>query len=430
MQVSATDLDGERRSAPVGDDGAYALSLAPGCYRLEAGSTEAGSVEQEVQLNPWEPERRLDLRLEISRELVVRVVNVRAVGGDGAPPEGLSAAATREPPGEWLLELTANPYDLVTLGRFHPARDGPLADGTIGRLLLEVPPPVYVSLARYQRVLATQRVEEGEAEVVFELDLDPRLLEPVDLRFRFVDAVTLEPVVPRTCFLQQGRSGIRFLRPEDGEFRHATASPGLYGVQARTPDYAAEPYALLVEPSLSGQLLDIPLEPAVAIAGVVVDEEGEGVGTALRVEPLDEATGLPVTTHSVTRHRTEKDGRFHIGGLKRGVYLVRPDLSSLEFGRTCVRVDTRGALNDLLRIELRPGVPLRLRASDDAWVELRWRVLDARGELVTFGRLWDDRPRPIPLAPGAYTVESRVGDAEPARHEVTIAGDPVDLELP
>lgn len=424
--ISVTNRLGARQVARPGPDGAYAFGgLAPGPCWVSASSTEGARAKLAIELDAGEPERRLDLRLEAPPEIRVRVVDL-----DGRPVHGLIAEATLEPPGEWLLEVTANLAEVVGVGRFdyNGLGGAQMPEAYLGRLRLEVEPPVYVSLVFGQRVLAMKRVEAGVDEVEFILDPNASELQRSAIRLRFVDAASGAPIVQGTVLMCG--AGTQQMSHRGDEFVHPASKPGQYEIQTQFKGYGNVERRFLVQPGGEQDLGTIALDRALAIAGSVVDDAGGPVSGDLIVRLVDESEGVPARSSTSTRYATASDGSFRIDGLSRGRYFVALRDRDDRWARSGRTIDlARGSVENV-RIELARGVPLLVRPSVENARDVRYRILDARGELVTFGRLSTDAPEAIPLAPGAYTVEARVGNAEPVRHTITIASEPVELALP
>lgn len=426
--LSVTNRLGARESARASSDGAYSISgLAPGSYWISAGSASEGRAKMRVELDARESERRLDLQLALPPEVLVKAVD-RA--GEPLAALGVLAVATREPPGEWFTDVFGSFSNPFGVGHFWQSGFGGdrLPDGYLGKVILDVEPPVYVSLLHYHRVVATQRVERGQREVVFVLDRDSPLIQPVEVSFHFVDATTGERLESRGALFEGNAS--QMLTRVDGDYRIPKVAPGWYEVSARVEGYERARRRLLVQPGAANDLGAIPLEREVWISGIVVDASGAAVAPELSIEVFDDATGLPVRHFVGMAHRGKPDGTFRIGGLSRATYFVRFEASDSPWARTGKLIDTRAGPVENVRFALVPGVALVVRPSGDASREVRFKILDANGQLVSSSRLWSEAPYPIPLAPGAYTIEVRVGGGEPKRIPVTIGAEPVELALP
>lgn len=426
--ISAVDHLGVRQSAQAGSDGAYAFAgLAPGRYWISAGSTRSGRAEREVELAAAAGDRRLDLQLEMPPEILIQVVD-----REGAPLGGFFALpiATLEPPGQWFTDVIGSFNNTFGVGQFWQSGFGGdrLPEGFIGRLLLDVDPPVYVSLLNYQRVIETQRVEPGERELRFVIDRDSPLVKGVEVRFRFVDADSGEPVETTGASLEGCM--MRMAQPTDGEYRLPSVAPGWYEVNAMAQGYERGRRRVLVDSVASCDLGAIPLGRASSITGLVVDDAGRGVAVSMTISVLDEATGEPVRHFVGLGARSGADGSFEIGGLSRAVYALRISGRDAPWAAASERVDLRSGSAEHVRIELARGVPLVVRPSGEAVRDVHYRIRDAAGEVVIATQLWSRAPFPLQLAPGRYTVEAWIGEGEPVHHAIAIASEPVELALP
>jgi hypothetical protein len=425
--ISLIDCFGRREQARAGFDGAYSFSgLQRGRYSVSAGSYSEGEARAHVDLDGSVAETRLDLKLARLPELLIKVVDRE---GKPIQQRGLVAVVTREPPGEWFDEVADRANSASGVGRF--VRQGPtsreLDDACLGRILLDVAPPVCVSVLHYQRVVATQRVEVGAAEVTFVLDSDS--LGRGSLRFRFVDAEMRAPI-PRAAVMING-SGSRIARPEGNGFFSGKLDPGWYEIHVTVPGYEHLNRRVRAEAGVDSDLGDLELNRELWISGSIVDEEGRGVSRDLACDPYDPEN--PARAKRVIMVTPcEKDGTFRIGGLSRGKYLVRMLGDAGTWAESSRIIDTTSGPVENVRIQLVRGVPLAVRASDlDRWRGVSFTIFDAAGEHVLSSRLWSPEPRQILLAPGTYTFEVRTeGSSEPKRVNVTIGTQPVELALP
>lgn len=423
-------VDGAARAVrvDVGALGEYSVpGLAPGRYWVEAGSTRDGHASATVELDGTQREQRLDLQLVLPPEILVRVVDP-----SGAPIGGydLLAVATREAPGDWLDEIQGSYNNPFGVGHFWQSGFGgsELPEGFLGRIKLDVAPPVFVSLVNYQRVVATERVEQGETEVEFVLPKDSTLLQPARLRFRPVDARTgVALPSPRA---EIAGAGMRLVPAKAGAFDVPGLAPGLYELRVRANGYERLERPLRLEAGSDTDLGDLPLELELWISGTLVGPDGAGLSAQLTCTRVDPQTGEPRRTAAIYTHQSASDGSFRIGGLSRDVYALRVLGAGGSSAATTTVVDTTHGPVDGLRVELVAGVPLVLTASDQRWREVRFRVLDAQEKLAHSSRLWSAAPQSVLLPPGDYTLEVTCGADLPRKIPVSLAREPVSLAVP
>ncbi|MCE9592614.1 MAG: hypothetical protein K8S98_00335 [Planctomycetes bacterium] len=426
--VLVTDQMGVMVTSEADARGSYSVSdLAPGRHWVQVYSSADGNARVVVDLERATPERRLDLPLVLPPEILVRAVD-RA----GRPINGFDmlAVATLEAPGEWLEDLTGGSNNPFGVGHFwQSGYGGPqLPDGFIGRVLLDVEPPVFLSLVHYQRVVATQRVDKGQKEVEFVLDRDAPVLQTASLRFRLIDAES-NAVIAATMVSISG-TGSRLLRPTDGVVNAVGLAPGLYEISARAQGHERLDRRLRLEAGSENDLGDVPLGRECWITGNVVDTEGNCVQQKLTVAHVDRATGLPLPALVIRGIEVEDDGSFLISGLSRDVYALRCGGRDGTWAETTTFIDVTEGSVDGVRIELAVGVPVVLSAADERWSSARFRIFDANKAFVLSTRFWFHAPQRVLLAPGRYTLETTLAGAEPKRVEFTLEHEPLFLSLP
>ncbi len=428
--VAVVDHQGDRVQAKASDEGAYSLSgLRPGHYRLTAGARPSAEAEDVVDLSLAETPKRYDITLSEKPSLLVKLVD--RAGKPVTIKAWLGAAATREPLGEWIDE-TPN-QDLFGVGRFqnNGLTGATMAVGCLGRLDLEIAPPVFVSLLHNQRVIATQRAESGQREVVFVVDAESPLLQTATVRARFVDQAGQE--VPKLWATLNGGSSTRTAKPDAGAFVWTGLQPGWYRVQVYAKGVEQPDTECRVEPGEDKDLGTVTLAPEQWISGTVTEPQKKSEHLELRCDAYDPSAAVkasPYRYKSLMVYRTEPDGTFRIGGRVRGQYLLKYDGRDSSYGVWARIVDTRAGPVENVRVELVLGVPVLVHPSGKDWHEVRFKITDEAGVPYVESQLWGVDPRRILLSPGRYQVEVRVRGAEPTRKTFTVAAEQVDLALP
>jgi hypothetical protein len=389
---------------------------------------KCGTAQERIELDASEPERRLDLRLAERPGVLVRITSTT-----GEPISVVTCAvATLDAPGEWIEEADFNPVNHVGVGWFQPndAWPRPQSGAYVGRIVLEVPPPVYVSLLRYQRVLATVRVERPGDDAQFVIDPNSRLLGECALRGRAVDATKRQPLSEALVFI-----GARISRSDPdapGVFSASGLWPGRYDIVICKNGFGVVHTTALLEPGATLDLGDVEVQPESWINGLAVDAQGQGVFARLRIEPLD-GKPMPVWRASVNDETTSKDdGTFHIGSLLPGKYLLKVvNTESLPWATKVQLVDTSIGPIEGVRVEVSPGVELVVRAANENAIGTRWTLRNSDGLRVMSMHLDSEVPMAMKFAPGTYTVEVEMPNgAAPRVREVVLASDPVELALP
>ncbi len=430
VHLKLTDHLGAARETDAGADGAYSFEgLSTGRHWLFAQATSGGKARTTVDLNAASAERRLDIQLMPELDILVSVVDA---AGNPIPKLPLIAVATLEAPGEWLDEISGSSNNRFGFGEWKAEAHTDEFDvpEVIGRIRLVMPPPLFVSLLRQQRVVATQRVAAEQRSVRFVLDPANSLLGKSALRFRLIDAESRTPL-PEIQFQVVSSSPIYFAKSGlDGTFS-GPAWPGWTSLRIFSAEYGSPELSRRVEAGAETDFGDIPLSRACSISGRVVDGGGTGkpgiVFYADTASLSRSAPGSPSTAVSVAT-----DGSFRIDGLSRNRYRLRfvPE-ETYAFGASVVVVDLQAGSVENVMIKVERGTPLVVCASDERWPLVHFDVVDAQGVTMFTSRLFGPEPQKLPLAPGQYEMEVRVGGVvESPRRKITIANDPVELSLP
>jgi hypothetical protein len=428
--VAVVDSQGNRVQGTASDEGAYSLSgLRPGHYRLTAVARPSAEAEDVVDLSLDETPTRHDITLSEKPSLLVKLVD-----HDGKPATlnaWLGAAATREPLGDWIDE-TPN-QDPFGVGRFlnNGLTGAAMAVGCLGRIDLEIAPPVFVSLLHNQRVLATQHVEAGQREVVFVVDSDSPLLKTATVRARFVDQAGQE--VPKLWATLNGGSSSRTAKSDAGALVWSALQPGWYRVVVYAKGVEQPDIECRVEPGEDKDLGTVTLAPEQWISGAVIEPQKESEHFDLSCDIYDWVAAANVSPYrykSRSSFRTQTDGTFRIGGRMRGQYLLKYDSRDSSYGIWARIVDTRAGPVENVRVELVPGVPVLVHPSGKEWHGVMYKISDEAGVPYLESQLWGPDPRRISLAPGRYQVEVRVRDSETTRKTLAVGADQADLALP
>ncbi len=426
--VTCADGHGILRHTRTDERSRYAFDeLEPGRYWLRA-PTDTGIARATVDVVG---DTRVDLELEVLRTLRVRVVD--ADGVDWIP-RGVEVVVTRSAPGDWMPGPRAQ--------RRVPARPlwgvgEPAAATEFAPVVLEWPPPTFVSLVVYERVVATLAAGPSDTELVFRVDRDDKRIQPGRVRFRLVDFATREPVEPTTFQLDGAGTA---MPPPPGGVGEVDLQPGLWTLRAFAKPTSYARLQFRVEPGVELDLGDIELGGGATVRGIVVDEEGRGVAASVRCEPCDEHGVLERNSTTIYAVLTAADGTFDLRGLSRGYQRLSPAQAPTESvpradamdRATVVRVvDLRGGDVEGVVLESRRGLPLVVRPSGRETSESRFRVLTPEKVVVVSQGLLRDGPSRVLLAPGAYDVEMwHERDGPRSSSSIVIAHDPVVIDMP
>jgi hypothetical protein len=430
-RVTATDHLGARTGSDPHIDGAYAISgLSPGRLWVRADSTDDGNARAVIDVVEAAIPAQLDLQLVLPTEVVV---NVRDDSGQPVrlgDPFTLGVLATREVPGEWI-ELARDDPDR-SLGQYVPSTEhySDPASACIGRLRFDGEPPPFVSLVRYQRVIATQRIGPGDRVVEFVVDAKSRLLQPSGVRLRLVDARTKSPIAGATVHFDAAGNAMG-RTDQDGVFAMRSCGPGWATLRVSCKGFESGERRFHVEPGVENDFGDIELGEGQWIAGNVLDESGVGVSTELRYDLLDPVTLEARSSGTVFICKSDADGSFRISGVSPGSYRVSVTGKNEAWGVCTATVDTRGGPVEQVTLRVVRGTPLILHLQNPDSRSVRFKILDRSGSTVLASRLWSQDPSKFLLAPGTYDLELRARNTG-ARTLIplTIANDPVELALP
>jgi len=424
-----TDRWGESRSCDVGPDGAYSFpNYLPGRYWLRAEDSAGGALRSVIDLDAAEGERRMDVQLVAEHEIQVEVVDD---AGESLVDSVSCAVATLEPPGDWCV------FPGGLNGRFGVgswSQNGrarkQLPSAVLGRIRLEVPSPVFVSLLNHERVVATQRVELGQTRVRFVLDAGSALLQQGSIRLRLVDGGSLQPLAGIPVHLTSAGAIRPVVSQPDGIVR-TTLMPGCWTISLMGAPFEDPQIRSRIEPGKEHDLGDLALGEPVSISGMLVDEQGAPIAHPLRAEVFDEASGRRIEQHVRTPAGSKADGSFQLRGLARRRYCLIADGKQKLHGMAVQFVDTRRGSVEGVRMQLVPGTACMLSGADERWPLVSFDLVDAQGTPMISSRLWGPEPRKILLAPGRYAIDVRVGEnGEAVRRDFTIGTAPLELSLP
>jgi len=415
--VLLTDAMGENRTCGA-ERGLYSFDDLPvGDYVLEAGSW--GQVRRTIRLEAGVAERREDLVFDPAWMLRVKIEtpdgeDLRDLIHEQriAPMLQLAVVATIEPPGDRLpasYEMEHSGYGVgscQSLWAPEEKRDD--------RLQISADPPVHVSIAMRDIVLATQRVDTPVGEVTFTIGLDRLKSLLAGLTLRVVDSDTESPATEASVSLRTAGSVEAGIRPDvEGRVTYEVRVPGLYEVDILMKDRVYETVAADLQPGRVTDLGIIRLTRGVAIRGRCIDAEGHPHNVLPGFSRLADSAGAPREPQTIFIGKADgDDGHFSVKNLPAGRYLVQimePGQSfhiEGEKGWTIVPtvVDTRqGPVEDLVLVVHRPST-LVLRSVSEAVDGMIYEVLTLDGLSAAKGSIRGSAAEKVGLAPGPYTL--------------------------
>jgi hypothetical protein len=400
--------------------GTYArLGLSPGTWTVRTGLRHFRPTSQVLTLSANEPLVRLDIVEIASHRIVVRVFapDGRPIDeaapedfpqGD-APSEELGVIASREP-------LTSAPqldqrlWDSWDVGHFWLRADigaylsqVSMPDDCLGLLEVDVPSVVWVHLMFGSALLASQQVAADATDIAFTIDPAQLSRNLGSFSVRCLDAKTGAPIAGASAQLRTADSW-RDGAPTgpDGRWHKERVQPGRYIFTASTRTSEHLSFDVIIPPGSAVDLGDIALKPAVRLAGTIVDADGHGVATSLRLRCLDQEGAWPVGVE-FEYGQSSALGTFAFEGLGPRRYVLT--VVDEQLPRHVVPVDLTGGDVTGLRIAVGIGVSVTVQPDWPAQESHGLRLLDSNGFTVGEARSWSgDKPFVRRLEAGRYTA--------------------------
>lgn len=411
------------RNVTITPDGTYAATgLVPGACRVSANLLSYRPWRADLELRADEPAVRLDVVLEPSDVLIIK-----AFTRDGRPlldalkaemPERtmwdlrVSALASLEPIASLPSELGRG-WDSYGIGYYRDKYEavGPLRDrgqgipaDAMGLLELDVPLPVFVTLAVRQAILTSQRVEPGQKDVVFTVDVADVTATFGSLVARMVDAGTRAPLAGVQIEVNDAQSsGVRQPTGADGVLRLEGVRAGRMRFQATLDGYERLNALVHIPPASHVDIGDVPLARSRTLNATVLDAQDRPVSARVSLQNLDPPQGLS-WDGDYQGWLSEQDGHLKIEGLGQHRYSVM--LRDKTWASQPLIVDT--TLGDVSGVVLRavPSVSISLRLEWPQTVTHGLRVTASSGHVATNwsgwqgGNVWSGN-----LAAGDYLAE-------------------------
>ena len=260
------DDTGTRLSADV-ESGSYSMpGLLAGHYLVTAGRSALSENQIDVTLSPTPAVQQHDFTIHLRTEIAIRIVSEdgqpligKATDGTILPGNTLIVSASRSPPAGRLdpaLLLWHGDSDCSLFGtRWDYGNSRPeMGPDCLGILVLNEPPPLYVSLSAGNAVLATQRIEEVPKELVFRLRAETLTSKRAGLRLRLLDSDGKTPITHGGVDLEAERP---FIGPADadGRVEMHDLPPGGYDLYIEAAGHMNRPKRSIVLEE--GQVLDL-----------------------------------------------------------------------------------------------------------------------------------------------------------------------------
>lgn len=440
VSVVFTDAVGERVHGGIDGNGSYSFTgLTPGPWQGQALAVGYELDRVEIELHPGSPPVRVDFILDERARVRVRVVTPSGVPYSDAnrrdPHHPASrfwptAIATPRPPEDLVLDFAGGNNAYGTGQLWYGRVEAPMP-GELGTLLLDGPPPWYVSLVVYQGVIETRRIDEPGGEVTF-------VYEPADLvercgalRLALLDAETLSPCAFMEVDLSTRTSSQPGRRRADahGQVHVAPLAPGAYRLTILSARTEGRTLEVVIGAGQTTDLGQILVDRRLSIEGRVILPQGEDDTPILTCFELLPGTGDP---DPGTRRNVYPDasGSFWIRDVAPTRHVLHVSWSHQGLACHPALVDTSaGPASDVV-IRAVPHRKIVLHPPDESWRSLRIALYAASGLRILRSPFWNSQPWAISVAPGEHRLV--VTDAEGnvlEEHSLGVEDEPVIVKI-
>ena len=316
-------------------------------------------------------------------------------------------------------------------GRFVSSALGP--DGSVpefsGWVELLTPPPAEVKLVQAGRVIASRRITGFDEMLRFVVDPLEESALPV-LEATLVDATTGVPVDDAIVelFAIGDEAPVRSRRASAlGEVRMAGIDSGDWVLSAWSGGRSQLLHPFTIDGVDDYDLGELRLHPAGTISGRLLAPDGRPLGNrSLRWIESGRARRL---AHGYGREaiRSDAGGMFVVRGVPDGT--VTLFAGGNEFAAAVFEVETSGAIDAELELELSVGHPVSLAVDGDLDRTYELVVRDSEERAIGVRTAYPGRASGIVLANGSYTVELRDGSRLVGSRSIRIDGRPLELTL-
>jgi hypothetical protein len=317
-------------------------------------------------------------------------------------------------------------------GRGGEAQPKLLEQGYCGELRLNRPPPVCVSLLLRTVLLQSQRLEPGQSELVFTIEVKDVLGRHGTVTMRVIDESgnPIPGLKPNVRTAQGGGRG-GGTTGADGKAVIEGVAPGL-GILNCFSGAEREQLNRFVRVPAGGvvDLGDIVMTAAEKVAGSVVDAGGKPVnGATVQWTELDGRT-FPQPLVQNRSASSDADGKFQLP-CGRHRYVV--SASTREGGYGFATVDARAGAPGPVTIALGKRTSVALNANFAPTVGYCVTALASDRSPVAVAMLGAEmRAKSISLLPGAYTIEihDMLTDRLARSFALQVGAEPLTIDVP
>lgn len=428
--VSARRGDGSR-GARAAANGCFALAgLSPGTWTVSVRADGASDIEEDLEIGD-DAEQRHDFVLD--RSYPVRVLCVTLDGKDlqrtaweaGVHLPNVQVVAQRDPLPE---RIAPTDYGVAYAGDAKFDAEMNSKDGFVGTLHLTSAPPAHAALLLRHVVVQRQRIEAGQQEVKFVVDLDAAKALLGTASLRLLDEASGAPLdgVVVQFGTSSGSGPMGRMTDAEGRITFTNVHPGLLFVTTHHPKYESLHSTVRVEPGQTLDLGDLRLGPTNALAGRLVDEDGKPASANVSWTELKwRSTPRAFVTNRSTR--VEADGSFSLWGTGRGRIAVQ---ARTQDGRVAVSVFDNPSPEPVV-LRLVRGAKVSVVRSADPTKAYTITFFDGARDPVDARTLHSRWPRAdITLPPGTWSFEVHdETDRLVQSGSLTLGASPTTLEI-
>ncbi|MBP8300977.1 MAG: carboxypeptidase regulatory-like domain-containing protein [Planctomycetes bacterium] len=421
------------RSADVSAGGVYAVSgLSPGSWQVRCEAPGCRLQEFPYVLSSAAMQR-LDIELQAATVLTVfaRTSDDKRLQAELAKLgvwQGLHVIATTAP-----LSGDLEPTENSAVGDFGVGRHRQDFDlnkrtdenANDGVLELDQPPPVYATLLVRHMAIAQQRIEPGQQELRFVVELATVAARFAKVRMRVIGPDG-QPAAANAELASAQGGGQHGRADNQGVVAIDKVMPGLNSFSLQAKDCEQYSTHLTIAAGADLDLGDIVLSRSSALLGCVVDGDGPVTSASVQWTALD----LWRPPHPLNDRRStscDGDGNFQLYGTGRRLYTVTARAKDGQVGFAIVDGSAPGTERFVVRVHKTHA--LRIRCAQP---QVRVAVVsDVEGHVLMVRRLehrW--REGSCALPDGEYQLSIYDGYGTRLLHEpLRMAGSDIEKEL-
>ncbi|MFT5052712.1 MAG: hypothetical protein ACI8QZ_004149 [Chlamydiales bacterium] len=389
---------GRSEVAQPGPRGDASVAAIPEVVEDDGG--RAGLVPRTTQPKRGETGAEVTMTVRAADGRPIR----EALGAWGLAQHELSCVGTRRSPGMHKygsISAANTPFRFATMGP-------KLEDGDTTFTVVVTQRPRFLSVVFGGVVIATERVGEGESEILVKLTEDDvrGALGRVEL---CLPGGARGAVRARAYLRGDTANQLNSEADELGCLRFKNVAPGEYQLSIYANRFASYFQTVQVEPSQSLELGDITLQPPVPLSGSIQGEKRFAANRQIAIQVIDRSKAQ-LTAVELRRISTDGKGQFRVFDLPAGEYALRVVLPATIKSATNGHwplsrprlVDTRSGPQSGVVLELEDAHGVVVRNGFEQAVELDIR--DNRGVSVARLSMPGKGVQHVALLSGSYLM--------------------------